>query len=279
MSLKDKLRQKLEKVKGDPEPSAPATAAKAEPAKPTGKTLTLDIDAVKPNTWNPNSMAPEFQARLVAGISRLLDKTGSIPPIVVRPAAGSPGMYEIIDGFHRWKALKKLNRKTVDSFVLNVDDAQARLLTDTLNYLRGNPDNDKRGRMLAEILMGDETLTVADLALLVPKDEAQLEDLIAASDLDTSVLSDLLSRSSSKDVSTEDKDEEQWVTLNFSLPLAAATVVEKELDRLSEALEGKAKRMRALEYMAVNSSLTPLPDSRSEKKSEDAKPSKKKKAS
>jgi ParB-like chromosome segregation protein Spo0J len=184
-------------------------------------------------------------------------------------------MYEIIDGSHRWKALKKLNQKTVDSFVLNVDDAQARLLTDTLNYLRGSPDNDKRGRMLAEILMGDESLTVADLALLVPKDAAQLEDLIAASDLDTAVLADLLARSSTKDVTDDDKEEEKWVTLNFSLPLEAATIVERELDRLSESLEGKAKRMRALEFMAVNSSQTPLPDSRPSKKAE-GKPSKRK---
>lgn len=278
MGLKEQLREKLAKVKGESAEEAKPKKVEAVRPKAGGKTLALDIDSVKPNTWNPNSMAPELQARLVAGITRLLDKTGAIPPIVVRPAPGSPGMYEIIDGFHRWKVLKKLNQKTVDSFVLNVDDAQARLLTDTLNYLRGSPDNDKRGRMLAEILMGDESLTVADLALLVPKDAAQLEDLIAASDLDTSVLADLLSRSSTKDATDDDKDEEKWVTLNFSLPLEAATIVERELDRLAESLEGKAKRMRALEFMAVNSSQTPLPDARPSKKSED-KPSKKKKAS
>ena len=217
--------------------------------------LQLDVSCVRPNEWNPNTMPPEYLGRLHNGIERLLAKTGTIPPIVVRPAPNSPGKYEIIDGFHRWKVVKKLGRPVVDAFVLDVDDAQARILTDTLNYLRGEPDPQKRGEMFADILTADATLSIEDLAKLVPQDSEQIGEMVASAGIDLSVFQEILDRSAADE---EPSEEERWVTMNFTVPASVAQIVDTELSRISNVLTGKQRRLRALEYMAINSALTPL---------------------
>lgn len=232
------------------------------------KYLQVEVGKIVPNDWNPNSLPPEYQGRLQNGIVRLLERTGTIPPIVVRPHPKVSGSYEIIDGYHRWMVIKKLKKPNIDAFVLDVDDAQARLLTDTLNYLRGEPDEGKRGKMLSEILSYDKSLTVEDLEKLIPKDADQIIDIISAADIDLNVLDEVLSRTN-KPEDGDEPEEERWVALNFNVPSSVAAIVERELDRLAGVLTGKQRRMRALEYMAVNSSFCSLDDV-AKKASEDA---------
>lgn len=221
----------------------------------------IPIEKIDPNTWNPNRMAPEVQAKLENGMQMVLDKVGKLPPIIVRHKPGVKGRFEIIDGFHRWSLLKKMKRPTVDGFILDVPDDMARVLTATLNYIKGEADPEKYPLLVVEAMKANPKMELDDLAKLLPETAETLEELILASEAAVDSLNAVLDSRGKEDSETEkEQDPDRWVNLNFAVPLEVAGLVEAELDRIAERLSGKNRRMRALEYMAVLSSQTPLDD-------------------
>lgn len=82
----------------------------------------VDIDSIRPNTWNPKDEDTKEFARVVASIQ----KNGLRMPVVVRENEG----FEIIDGEQRWKASKKLGYSKI--LIYNegvVTDQRAKELT------------------------------------------------------------------------------------------------------------------------------------------------------
>ena len=68
----------------------------------------ISYSNMKPNNWNPNRMNPkQFEAEVVSIIHN-----GFIDPITVRDVSKDDDFYyEIIDGEHRWRALKEIERR------------------------------------------------------------------------------------------------------------------------------------------------------------------------
>lgn len=105
----------------------------------------IDIDALAPREKNPNKMTDEQFALLVGAIKRV----GMIQPLLVRypedePISGRDGRgavaYQIVDGYHRWKASKEAGLKTVDCVVVESDEDEAIALQIGMNRLRGELD-------------------------------------------------------------------------------------------------------------------------------------------
>lgn len=222
----------------------------------------VSIKCVQPNTWNPNEMSESYYRKLKHGIQELLAKAQRIPPIIVRPLSDLPKHYEIIDGFHRWRALQELGESRVEVDVLDVDDRTARILTNTLNYLKGQPDPSKYAQGIAELVESGATLS--DLASWLPENEDDLADILSAADLSMTALENLKAESDEIQErarqETEDStiEEDPWVKLEFRVSVAQAQVIEREIKRLSTQIKGKNMRGRALEYMAVQSAQTEL---------------------
>jgi hypothetical protein len=59
--------------------------------------------------------------------------------------------YQVLDGHHRWEALRRLGRDTAACVVWDVDDAEALLLLATLNRLQGRDDPRKRAELLEKL--------------------------------------------------------------------------------------------------------------------------------
>jgi ParB-like chromosome segregation protein Spo0J len=121
---------------------------------------------------NPNRMSRGNFAKLVRNIKR----TGRYEPLIVRRHPGQRGCFQIINGRHRCEALKKLNRKTSQAIVWDVDDEQTDLLLTTLNRLGGR---DILERKLAVLRRLNDRLAARELARLVPQTRGQLERLMA----------------------------------------------------------------------------------------------------
>ena len=220
----------------------------------------VSLSRCHPNNWNPNVMDATHFKKLKKGISRTLDQSGEIPPIVVRRSTQEKGKYEIIDGYHRWKALGELKQARVDVFVLKVDDATARILTNTLNYLRGTPDRAKQAAGLIEMIeMG---ASVDDLAELLPETDDELDMLMEEGTVSIKAYEQLLSsdETEGRDPNDDVGEDEMWVDLKFRVSVAQAKIIEKELARIGNQLSGKSKRSRALEYMAVMSGHSSIPE-------------------
>jgi len=205
-------------------------------------------------------MPKVFFEKLKKGMAKVLqDNPNRLPPIVVRRHKTEKGHYEIIDGFHRWKALSELKQPKINVFVIKADDKIARVLTNTLNYLRGQPDREKYAKGLVDLIgMGFKT---ADLADLLPDSENDIDDFLEEAEISIEAFQSIQEENAEIDKENEAKDGsgDIWVELKFKVTSDQARVVEQEIARIASGLRGKNLRGRALEYMAANSSISPLP--------------------
>lgn len=263
MDARERGREVLRKIREKKE--AEEVAEEVEDA-PTPKRVAsaeevskeLDVTVIEPNNWNPNVVDKQQMVKLKNGVKMLLDKGMRPPPIVVRARSG--GRYQIIDGFHRWTTFKELKQATIPAYVLNVDDKTARILTDTLNYLRGQPDEDKYSDLIADLIV-TQGASLDELSTLLPESHDELVDILAAHDsgLKALLMIEEQEKLAKKDEEEEaENDENLWMDITFRVSKSQARVIEKEITRIEGTLDGKNRRGRALEYMSVMSGQTPL---------------------
>lgn len=122
---------------------------------------TIKIDKIKPNKWNPNQMTDSQMNFLMAEMKRL----GYVQPILVRPIKNH---YEIIDGWHRWKAAKSVGYKELQCVIVQLNDDEAKLATINMNRIKGTDDAMKLATLLEELSEKDMLGTVA-----IDKDEVE----------------------------------------------------------------------------------------------------------
>jgi hypothetical protein len=133
---------------------------------------TIALDKLVPHPDNPNRMSRTNFNKLL----RHIERTGRYEPLVVRPQPGRPGFFQIINGHHRWAALRKLGYQAAEAVVWNVDDEQTGILLATLNRLNGRDSLDKKLALLRRL---HTRLPSRTLARLLPQTYGQIERLLA----------------------------------------------------------------------------------------------------
>ena len=98
----------------------------------------LDIEAVRPNPQNPNVMDSDAFKALLSEIK----ERGFVQPVLVREVevdSANPRItHELVDGEHRWRALRSLGAESVPCVVAeDDDDTEALLRMITMNRFRG----------------------------------------------------------------------------------------------------------------------------------------------
>jgi len=129
----------------------------------------IPLDKLIEHPENPNRMSGQTFGKLV----RHIERTGRYEPLVVRKVADGD-RFEIINGHHRARALKRLGHDYADAVVWQLDDDEARLYLATLNRLCGTDDFDKRGKLLAALA---EKFSNAQLGKLLPESRKAVERL------------------------------------------------------------------------------------------------------
>lgn len=134
--------------------------------------LTVEIDKIQPNPWNPNQMDAKTFEKEKQSITEL----GFLGSILVRDHEVN-GYYQILDGEHRWKAMKELGYTEVPvENIGKISDEETKLLTILINNLRGKDDVFKRAKIL-------EALEEGQLSLLpMTKEEIEFEKKFVAFD-------------------------------------------------------------------------------------------------
>ncbi|NQW21980.1 MAG: ParB N-terminal domain-containing protein [SAR202 cluster bacterium] len=108
--------------------------------------INLRVDRLRPAEWNPNRMEPISMARLKESIRRF----GVVSNLVVRPL--SDGEFEVLSGNHRLGLLKESGEATAPCVVVDLGDAQARLLAQALNRIQGDDDLGLRAELVRDVL-------------------------------------------------------------------------------------------------------------------------------
>lgn len=152
----------------------------------------IALDRLVAHPDNPNRMSKTNFAKLVRNIER----TGRYEPLVVRPCpqknchscpasvcevnySRNPdddiaSCFQIINGHHRWRALRELGYKTADAIVWDIDDQDADVLLATLNRLGGSDILEKKLALLRRL---NQRMQVGKLAKLLPLRAGQIERL------------------------------------------------------------------------------------------------------
>jgi ParB family transcriptional regulator, chromosome partitioning protein len=108
--------------------------------------IDLQIEKLNHAPWNPNQLDSAGIARLTESLSRY----GLVEPLVVRKRKDNE--YEVLSGNQRLKAIASLGYKTVPCVVMDLDDAEAMLLAQILNNLRGQDDQVMKGNLIKTVL-------------------------------------------------------------------------------------------------------------------------------
>lgn len=86
-----------------------------------GPRKTLGIGQLTPNPEQPRTY---FDPNAINELAESIRQHGLLQPILVRPIAGNPDMYEIVAGERRWRASQKAQLHEVPVIIRDMDDTQ-----------------------------------------------------------------------------------------------------------------------------------------------------------
>ena len=130
--------------------------------------VNLPLGQLREAPWNANQMDPVLLDKLKRSVQRF----GLVGVLVVRPVGDD--IYEVLSGNQRLQALRELGAESVPCVVLAMDDAEARLLAQTLNRLHGSDDLGLKAALLESVL---QELSQEDVLSLLPESTASLQAL------------------------------------------------------------------------------------------------------
>lgn len=144
------------------------------PAKTVEADTRAAIDLIAPNPRNPRRSFPEDE---LADLAQSLREHGLVQPVVVRPAPGQPGRYEIIAGERRWRAAQRAGLAEIPIIVRNVDDRVALEIAIVENVQRAdlNPIEEAMGY---QRLIDDHNYTQADLGEVIGKSRSHVANTL-----------------------------------------------------------------------------------------------------
>lgn len=130
----------------------------------------LPIGSIQSPGWNSNQMDDATKQRLMASIQRF----GLVVPLVVVPIHEGEATYQVIGGNQRLGALKECGVQSVPCVVVELDDAEAMLLSQSLNRIAGVDDLGLRAELLRQVL---RQIPEADVLGLLPESSQSLNAL------------------------------------------------------------------------------------------------------
>jgi len=98
----------------------------------------LAVDLISRSPYQPRS---DFNEEALQELADSIRAQGVVQPVVVRPAAGKPGHFELIAGERRWRAAQLAGLHEVPAVVKEVDDqaAMAMALIENIQRQQLNP--------------------------------------------------------------------------------------------------------------------------------------------
>lgn len=126
-------------------------------------------------SWNPNRMDEAGLSRLKESLSRY----GLVEPLVVRQLDNS--LCEVLSGNQRLRAITEMGLKSVPCVVVSLQDAEAMLLAQALNNLRGEDDQAMKGNLLKMVL---SSIPEDKVLSLLPETAESLKSLANFSQVD-----------------------------------------------------------------------------------------------
>lgn len=108
----------------------------------------MRIDKLDRAAWNANVVPPDILEKITASIVEF----GIVENLVARKHPDRRGRFEVLSGNHRLDLYRELGVTDAPVTIVNVDDAHARILAQTLNRTRGADDPAAYAALLTAVL-------------------------------------------------------------------------------------------------------------------------------
>ena len=140
--------------------------------------IDIPLEQLAEAEWNANVMDEGMLMRLKESLRRY----GLVENLVARKL--SEGGYEVLSGNQRLRLVREMGFTSVPCFVVDLDNAHARLLAQALNHIRGQDDLGLRAEILRDIL---KAMPQRDVMAVLPDTAESLTALasIGADDMAT----------------------------------------------------------------------------------------------
>src|SRR3954466_3708501 len=139
----------------------------------------IPVELLRPNPRNPRK---HFKADEIEALAGSIRQRGIVQPIVVRPVADQPSVYEIVAGEWRWRAAQVAHVHEVPVIVVEVDDRTSLEYAIIENVQRAdlNPIEEATGY---RCLMDEFGYSYAELAQILGKNRPHVTNMIRLLDL------------------------------------------------------------------------------------------------
>ena len=140
------------------------------PHKPHQTIVSLPICKLYPHPNNANRMSKVKFNKLMGH----LEITGQYEPLVVRKHPHKQNGWQILNGHHRLRALRKLKHTRADCVVFAANDEQAQLYLLNLNRLVGRDNVYKKAKLIEQLC---QRFSSRDLAKRLGESKTAIEKL------------------------------------------------------------------------------------------------------
>ena len=168
----------MPKTKIDKPKKSNKTKPKATPKDTTSvghlKAVYVDTEAIHPNEYNPNRQS-DYDFELLC---KSIEEDGFTQPIIVQQATN-----EIVDGEHRWRAMKVLGFKKVPVIYTQMSREQQLIATLRHNRARGNENLNMAADVIKELQDSGDLEQATDSLMLDKLDLEIMLQMIPQSDL------------------------------------------------------------------------------------------------
>lgn len=189
----------------------------------------IELNRIVPNDYNPNVVPEDIMAKLRAEIAH----KGLCEPILVRSRGDG---YEIVDGEHRWQICRDLGWKEIPCIVKDYGDAEAKIKTLQLNYMRGSVIPIKLAHLIHDL---NKEITVEDLVKRLPYEKPEMMDSLELLKLPDDFGQRL-------EYQAREEEKAMPVVMSFVVPREQAEIIEKALEMAAQALPEQTKNKKAL---------------------------------
>jgi len=204
--------------------------------------INIDITKLVKADWNYKEENENLTDKLINNIKR----NGQIENIIIREL--DTGFYEVVNGNHRYDALKKLKYKKVYAYNFGqISLSHAQRIAIETNETKFESDNIKLAELIKEIT---NEFSKEDLALTLPYNEEEIQNYSELLDFDW----EELNNSDSLDFSEPDK-------FNMTINLKVTPETYAEWEKLKERLKritGYDNESKVFEFAIIEALNTPI---------------------
>jgi ParB family transcriptional regulator, chromosome partitioning protein len=149
----------------------------------SGVTRMIPVAAISPNPFQPRR---DFSEEELADLTASLRENGLLQPIVVRPAPGVNGRWELVAGERRWRASMRLGWSEIAAIVREIEDRAMLVLALVENVQRASLSPLEEAEAFQRL--GDEfSLSHQDIADLVGRDRSTVSNALRLLQLPASI--------------------------------------------------------------------------------------------